>query len=195
MSASLPIQPTVTPATCVAGVLLLVSGTALMLLGNWRRWLQVYLSTFLLGNLCVTVLLVYVKNPPVGNAIQGAYLVAAVMSGQILGGGALLFQEVTEGLGCLLGGFCFSIWLLTLKSGGLVTSVGGKVLFIVAFALAAWSTSFTHYSRPFGIVGCTAFGGATAIVLGIDCFSKAGLKEFWIYVMGKWPLLDRKPRC
>ncbi|UKZ77756.1 hypothetical protein TrVFT333_005482 [Trichoderma virens FT-333] len=32
-----------------------------------------------------------------------------------------------------------------------------------------------------------SFGGATVIVLGIDCYSRAGLKEFWAYI---WNLND-----
>ncbi|KAI7234634.1 hypothetical protein KC330_g4707 [Hortaea werneckii] len=41
-------------------------------------------------------------NPPVSDAIQGAYMVAAVITGLIFGALALIFKEVTEGLGCLL---------------------------------------------------------------------------------------------
>jgi hypothetical protein len=32
---------------------------------------------------------------------------------------------------------------------------------------------------------CIPFSAATAIILGIDCFTRAGYKEFWIYVWGK----------
>jgi hypothetical protein len=37
------------------------------------------------------------------------------------------------------------------------------------------------------LIGSTAFSGATALTLGIDCFSRAGLKEFWFYL---WNLND-----
>jgi Domain of unknown function (DUF4203) len=121
-------------------------------------------------------------NPPVSNAIQGAYVVAIAMTGLILGGAAIVFTEMTEGLGCLFGGFCFSMWLLVLKPGGLLTTTSGKAIFIASFTLAAFSTSFTHYTRPYGLIVFVSFGGATAIVLGIDCFSRAGLKEFWAYL-------------
>lgn len=126
-------------------------------------------------------------NPPVSNAIQGAYLVAIVMTGLILGGAAIVFKEMTEGLGCLLGGFCFSMWLLVLKPGGLVTTTGGISGFIAAFTLASFATSFSHITRPYGLIVSISFAGATAVVLGIDCFSRAGLKEFWAYL---WQLND-----
>lgn len=32
------------------------------------------------------------------------------------------------------------------------------------------------------MVGSISFAGATATVLGIDCISNAGLKEFWVYI-------------
>lgn len=121
------------------------------------------------------------------NAIQGAYLVAVVMTGVLFGAGALIFKELTEGLGCLLGGFCLAMWFLVLKSGGTITGTGGKVIFIIVFAVVAWGLSFHRITRPYGLIGSTSFSGATAVVLGIDCFSQAGLKEFWVYI---WSLND-----
>ena len=126
-------------------------------------------------------------SPPVSNAIQGAYFVAIFVTGLIFAAGSLVFQEVTEGLGCILGGYCLAMWLLTLKAGGTIMSEGGKAIFIAIFAVVAWSMSFSHYTRPYGIIGSTSFSGATAIVLGIDCFSRAGYKEFWLYI---WNLND-----
>ncbi|KAG4424982.1 hypothetical protein IFR04_001953 [Cadophora malorum] len=178
----LPLTPEVTPAFGVAGVILILTGTVYTLIGMKNTFLHVYLSAAYLSSLAVTVLILYVMNPPVSNAIQGAYLVAIVMTGLILGGAAIVFTEMTEGLGSLLGGFSFSMWLLVLKPGGLLTSTSSKAIFIAAFTVAAFSTSFSHYTRPYGVIGGISFGGATAVVLGIDCFSRAGLKEFWAYL-------------
>ena len=121
-------------------------------------------------------------DPPVSNGLQGAYVVAITLTGLILGGAALLLMEMTEGLGCLLGGFCLAMWLLVLQPGGLLTSTAPIVIFIVCFTLAGWTTSFSRYTRPYGLICLTSFGGATVVVLGIDCFSKSGLKEFWAYI-------------
>jgi hypothetical protein len=132
------------------------------------------------------VLIVYVLNPPVSNAIQGGYLVAAFFTGAVFGGLALVFREITEGLGCLLGGFCTGMWLLTVKSGGLLTDNGAKAGFIIAFTVGFWCLSFSHYTRSYGLILCTSISGATALALGIDCYSRAGLKEFWLYIWGKF---------
>ncbi|KAI7159246.1 hypothetical protein KC349_g4285 [Hortaea werneckii] len=185
--AKLPLKPKITPAIGISGVFLLVSGVALCLIGIKHRWLYVFLSTGLLASLGVTILILYVMNPPVSDAIQGAYMVAAVITGLIFGALALIFKEVTEGLGCLLGGFCLAMWLLVLSPGGLVTSTNGLPIFIVAFCLAAFALSFSHYTRNYGLIFCTSFAGAQVAILGVDCFSRAGLKEFWIYI---WDLND-----
>lgn len=124
---------------------------------------------------------------PVSDAIQGAYVVGVVCSGLILGGAATVFKELTEGLGCLLGGFCFAMWLLTLHDGGLLPSTVGKVIFITAFTVVGFALYFSRYTRAYSLIVLMSFAGATVTVLGIDCFSRAGLKEFWVYI---WNLND-----
>ena len=165
----------------------MLTGLVYTLVGIKNKLLHISLSAAYLAALAVTVLIVYVMNPPISNAIQGAYVVAVTMTGIILGGAAIIFTEMTEGLGCLLGGFCFSMWLLVLQPGGLLTSTGGKAGFIAGFTVAGFATSFSHITRPYGLICFISFGGATAVVLGIDCFSRAGLKEFWAYI---WDLND-----
>jgi hypothetical protein len=123
-------------------------------------------------------------DPPVRLGIQGAFVVAAVLCGVTFGVLSMVFPEVTEGLGCLLGGFCMSMWLLVLRPGGLITSSGGRAIFIASFCVAVYALSFSRHTRPYGLIASTSFAGATAVVLGVDCFSRAGLKEFWLYIWG-----------
>src|SRR5690606_19935363 len=77
---------------------------------------------------------------------------------------------------------------LTLHPGGLVPSASGKVLFIAAFTLSAFGLYFSRWTRTYGLIGCISLSGSTAVVLGIDCFTRAGLKEFWAYI---WALNDK----
>lgn len=72
--------------------------------------LHIFLSTCFLSGLAVTVLIVYIMEPPVKDAIYVGYVMAAVLTGCVVGGIATLFPEVTENLGCLLGGFALSMW-------------------------------------------------------------------------------------
>ncbi|KAK1750729.1 hypothetical protein QBC47DRAFT_455132 [Echria macrotheca] len=183
----LPLEPVITPGWAVAGIILLLTGVVHALVGIKTKWLHAFFSTAFLTGLSTTVLIVYVMTLPVSNAIQGAYVVAVVCTGAVLGGMAVVFKEVTECLGCLLGGFCLSMWLLALQPGGLITGTGGKVGLIAAFTLAAFGLYFIKWTRTYGLIACISFSGATAAVLGIDCFSRAGLKEFWAYI---WHLND-----
>ena len=184
---SLPLPPRITPALSVAGVFLILTGVTLAIIGVKNRWVHVFLSTAYLASVATLVLILYVINPPVSNAVQGAYFVGVFMTGLIFGGGAMVFKDITEGLGCLLGGFALSMWFLTLRPGGLITSTTGKGIFIGVFCVVVWSLSFSHYTRPYGLMFSTSFAGATSLVLGIDCFSRSGLKEFWVYL---WALND-----
>ncbi|KAF3064771.1 hypothetical protein GL218_01674 [Daldinia childiae] len=183
----LPIQPRLTPGWGVSGAIMLITGIVYALVGIKNTRLHTFFSSAYLASLCVAVLIVYVMSPPISDAIQGAYVVAVVCAGLLLGGAATIFKELTEGLGCLLGGFCFSMWLLTLHEGGLLPATTGKVIFISAFTAAGFAFYFSHYTRPYAMIGLMSFAGATVTVLGIDCFSRAGLKEFWAYI---WNLND-----
>lgn len=124
-------------------------------------------------------------HAPVSNGIQAAYFVAACVTGLIAGALAVTFADITEGLGCFLGGFCLSMWFLILKPGGLIPATAGKVIFIACLTVGAFALYTSHHTRPYGIIGSTSVAGSTVIVLGVDCFSRAGLKEFWLYIWSK----------
>uniref|UniRef100_A0A9P3BVF0 TM7S3/TM198-like domain-containing protein n=1 Tax=Aspergillus viridinutans TaxID=75553 RepID=A0A9P3BVF0_ASPVI len=181
---ALPLEPQVTPAFGVGGFILIATGVILALIGIRNSWVQVFLSAAFLTSLGVTVLIVYVMNPPVRVAVQGAYLVAIFFTGLTFGALSIVFKELTEGLGCLLGGFCVSMWLLCLRPGGLLTDTNVKAGFIGAISVAFYALSFSHHTRPYGLIVSAAVSGGTAVALGIDCYSRAGLKEFWLYIWG-----------
>lgn len=181
----LPISPEITPALGIAGAILIVAGLVLGFVGIKHRPTQTFLSTSLLIALGIEVLIVYLMHPPVSDAIQGAFLIAGVVGGCALGGLALIFKEMSEGFGCLLGGFCLAMWLLVLAPGGLVANQVGRIILIGLFSAAGFCLYISRWTRIYGIIFCTSFAGAYAFILGIDCFSKAGLKEFWLFIWGK----------
>ncbi|EER36636.1 conserved hypothetical protein [Histoplasma capsulatum H143] len=67
--------------------------------------IQIFFSVGFSSALAVTILIIYLMNPPISDAVQGAFVVAATATGGVFGGISLAFQEVSEGFGCLLGGF------------------------------------------------------------------------------------------
>lgn len=160
-------------------------GLALCFVGIKHNGLQIFLSTALLLTLATEVLIIYVMNPPVSDAVQGGYLVAGVIPGLIGGGVAMVFKEMTEGAGCFLGGFTFAMWLLCLSPGGLIAAKVGRIVVILVFAVVAWGADWSRHTRSYGIIVCTSFAGATAFILGVDCISRVGLKEFWMYIWGE----------
>ncbi|EFX00178.1 hypothetical protein CMQ_7180 [Grosmannia clavigera kw1407] len=181
-SGQLPLKPEVTPGWGVAGAIMIITGVVYALIGIKKRSLHICLSTAYMTSLGTTVLIIYVMSPPFSHAVQGGFVAAAVCTGLILGGGAFLFKEITEGLGCMLGGFCFSMWLLCLHKGGLLPHSTGKIIFIVAFTIGFFAFYCSHWTRQYALIACISFSGATVTVLGIDAFSRAGLKEFWAYI-------------
>ncbi|KAF4338604.1 sulfite exporter family [Fusarium beomiforme] len=183
----LPLEPRLTPGWGVAGTTLLVTGPAYGLIGIKNRMIHTFFSTAFAASLGVAVLIVYVMKSEVSDALEGGYVVAAVISGCVLGGASMFFREITEGLGCALGGFCISMWLLCLVPGGLLGPVVAKAIFIACFTVGGFAFYFSHYTRDWALILMISFSGATVTVLGIDCFSRAGLKEFWAYV---WELND-----
>ncbi|CAF3444913.1 unnamed protein product [Fusarium graminearum] len=183
----LPIEPRLTPGWGVAGIIMLLTGVAYALVGIKNRMIHTFFSTAFAASLCVTVLIVYVMKSEVSDALQGGYVVAVVISGCILGAASMFFREITESLGCALGGFCISMWLLCLVPGGLLGPVVSKAIFISCFTVGGFAFYFSHYTRDWALILMISFSGATVTVLGIDSFSRAGLKEFWAYV---WELND-----
>ncbi|KAF7563815.1 hypothetical protein G7046_g287 [Stylonectria norvegica] len=178
----LPLAATITPGWGIAGVIMLLTGIAHTLIGIKNRATHTFFSTAYVAALGITVLIVYVMNVPVSNALQGGYVAAIIISGCGIGAASMFFRELTEGLGCALGGFCVSMWLLCLVPGGLLRAVASKAIFIACFTLGGFAFYFSHYTRDWALILMIAFSGATITVLGIDCFSRAGLKEFWAYV-------------
>ncbi|CCU81815.1 hypothetical protein BGHDH14_bgh02576 [Blumeria hordei DH14] len=176
-----PITPHITSAFTITGILLILSGTVYTFTGVKCKKLQISFSAAYLTSISVTVLILYFMNLPVSGAIEVAYVAAAVITGLIFGYISILFTEVTEGLGCLFGGFCISMWLLVLRRGGLLTGIN-MIILISFLTIGAFATSFFHHIKKHSLIIFTSFGGATSIILGIDCFSTAGLKEFWVFL-------------
>lgn len=163
-------------------MLLIVSGVGYLIIGIKNPWLQTFFSVNFLGNLATTVLILYVMAVPVSDGIQGAYLVGVTVTGVILGVGSTFFKEITEGLACILGGFSLSMWIVTLVPGGLIQQEAPKAAFISVLSGGSFGFFFSHHTRDLALIVLISFGGATAAVIGIDCFTRAGLKEFWAYI-------------
>lgn len=183
----LPLPPRITPGWGVSGVLMICTGIIYALVGIKAPRVHVFFSAAYLASLGTAVLILYVTEPPIPLGVQGGYVAAAAFTGILLGAVATFFKEVTEVFGCLLGGFCLSMWLLCLRPGGLLHQTATRIILISCSVLGIPALYFVRYIRSYVLIGSISFSGATVTVLGIDCFSRAGLKEFWAYL---WDLND-----
>ncbi len=52
----------------------MLSGTVYTLVGIKNKWLHIFLSAAYLASIAVTVLILYVMNPPVSDPIQGKFI-------------------------------------------------------------------------------------------------------------------------
>ncbi|KAJ2818918.1 hypothetical protein GGI24_004951, partial [Coemansia furcata] len=102
------------------------------------------------------------------------YLGIAAICG-LLGGALLLFlYKVGLALVGALGGFALASWILAMKSGGLIHSDVGRILFIVAFVIVGMAVVF-FIERP-AIIVASAIWGSYALFVGIDCFARTGFQ-------------------
>lgn len=89
------------------------------------------------------------------------------------------------------------MWLLTLTESGLIASALGRKCFIAFSTVAAFAVGYLgNVGRaPIGAsaqVVFPAFAGGTIVVLAIDCFTRTGYKEFWVYL---WSEIRTRPRA
>src|SRR5687767_13817156 len=121
---------------------MLCTGIAYSLIGIKNRWVHTFFSSAYLAALGITVLLLYIMKVPLSDALQGGYVAAIILPACLLGAASVFFKELTEGLGCALGGFCLSMWILCLVPGGLLRPVASKAIFIACFTLVGFAFYF-----------------------------------------------------
>lgn len=115
-------------------------------------------------------------HPP-SPTLRGLYLLACLISSFIGAGLGIFFFNFTKYAISAAGGFTFGWFLLALREGGLITSVVGRWALLGSLTVVAFIASLPKWSNDLMTLVSTAWIGATAFVLGVDCYSRAGLKE------------------
>lgn len=75
------------------------------------------------------------------------------------------------------GGFSLGWFIMALHKGGLVRGVGPRWAIIGGLTMAGLLASLVPRLHEFVLLLASAWVGATAFTLGIDCFTRVGLKE------------------
>ncbi|GAA5958115.1 hypothetical protein JCM3765_002819 [Sporobolomyces pararoseus] len=176
------------PTFGVLGGLLIVSGLAIGTVGTLHRRSGVFIAGTYAGSLVVGLLVVKFalvdKESPPKSVIRGVLLLAALVAGIVGGGFCYLFHKAGTLLQSSLAGFLLSSTLLCVRSDSLIRPIGLRYILLLGLTASFFVlSSIPRLSLPLVLVS-TSILGSIAVVVGIDCFTTAGLKEFYVYNFG-----------
>lgn len=115
-------------------------------------------------------------NPP-SQTLRGLYLLACIVATFIGAGIGVFLFNIAKYSVSAAGGFTFGWFLLEVQAGGLITSVLGRWGLLGGLTVASTLASIVPKMAELMILISTAWIGATAFILGVDCYTRAGLKE------------------
>lgn len=161
----------------------MITGALYLIFGMKRPWVHCSFSFAYLVAIAITALELLLVPTPISNGVQAGYIVGVIVGGAVAGGLAILRPKFFHFFGSVLGGFCFAMWLLTLKENALLGQNTLKnCIFLAVFSLVSLAFYFTTRTRHYLVMFSSSFAAATAFILGIDCLTCAGLKEFWAWI-------------
>ncbi|EGO05208.1 hypothetical protein SERLA73DRAFT_82731 [Serpula lacrymans var. lacrymans S7.3] len=194
------------PAFGVLGAILILTGLPSAFWGHKNRW-QVHLDTlihrldshfahrtsfFLIGFytlslVCFVLILKFgvlsAINPP-NNTLQGMFVLASVVAGIMGGGITIFFWKASKYFIGAWGGFAFGLWIQCFKDGGVIASIGLRWILYIACGVVGFVLCTIPKLHWHVLLVATAVVGSSAFILGIDCYTSAGLKEFYIWNLG-----------
>jgi uncharacterized membrane protein YbjE (DUF340 family) len=109
--------------------------------------------------------------------MRGLYLLACIISSFFGAAFGIFFFNFSKYWVSAAGGFTFGWFLLATRDGGLITSVIGRWGLLGSLTVVAFLAALVPLLHDHMVLASTAWIGATAVVLGIDCYTRAGLKE------------------
>ncbi|EPQ32324.1 uncharacterized protein PFL1_00520 [Pseudozyma flocculosa PF-1] len=187
-SQKLPLNTEIDPAFGVLGALLLITGLPMTFYGHRNRWSSYFIAGYYsLGLITICIILKAgvesAVNPPT-QAVRGLFLLATIIAGAVGGILCIVFWRSAALLASGLGGFMLGLFLQSVRSGGLIGSLGLRyVLYVPLFAIF-FALSCAERIHSLVLALSTAITGATAVTLAIDCYTRMGLKEFYIRNLG-----------
>lgn len=178
----------ITPAFGVLGAILIITGLPSAFWGHKNRWTSFFLIGFYTLSLVCFVLIVKFGilpaiNPP-NNTLQGMFVLASAVAGIMGGAFTIFFWKATKYFIGAWGGFAFGLWIQCFKNGGLITPVGMRWILYIACSVVAFVLCTIPKIHWHMLLVATAFVGSSAFILGVDCYTTAGLKEFYVWNLG-----------
>ena len=183
-SNDLPIQPQITTALSIAGLILIFSGLAYLLTGSRTKRLHI----FFLGE--VSDKSGRHSTHRIRRDSSGIKCHSSSVPGRRRNAQPHFGGDFTARHGHYRRPW-MSAWRLLRdyvafghETRALNDGSAAKAIFISFLTVAAYALFFSCWTREYALIALTSFSGATAVILGVDCFSGAGLKEFWLYIWG-----------
>ncbi|KAF9523604.1 hypothetical protein CPB83DRAFT_821301 [Crepidotus variabilis] len=178
----------VDPAFAVLGVILILTGLPSAFWGHKNRWTSFFLIGFYtLSLVCIVLILKFGVIPavhPPSQTVRGMFVLASTIAGFAGGAIAIFFWKAARyGIGAW-GGFALALWIQCFRNGGVIRPIGYRWILnigcgVIGFMLATIPKIHYHI-----VLISTAIVGASSFILGVDCFTTAGLKEFYIWNLG-----------
>ncbi|KAJ7932508.1 hypothetical protein B0H13DRAFT_1955734 [Mycena leptocephala] len=176
------------PAFGVLGAVLIITGVPSAFFGHKNRWTSFFLIGFYtLSLVCFVLILKFgiltAVNPP-SKVLRGMFVLASAVAGIAGGGISIFFWKASRYFIGGWGGFALALWVQCFHNGGLINTIGFRWIFyigcgVVGFVLCTIPKIHYHI-----LLISTAMVGSSAFMLGVDCFTTAGLKEFYIWNLG-----------
>ncbi|KAH0838222.1 hypothetical protein J3R83DRAFT_6477 [Lanmaoa asiatica] len=178
----------ITPAFGVLGAILILTGLPSAFWGHKNRWTSFFLIGFYTLSLVCFVLIVKfgilpAVNPP-SKTLQGMFVLASSVAGIMGGAFTIFFWKATKYFIGAWGGFAFGLWIQCFRNGGLIPSVGLRWILYIACGVVAFVLCTIPKLHWHMLLLATAFVGSSAFMLGVDCYTTAGLKEFYVWNLG-----------
>ncbi|KAG6334494.1 hypothetical protein ID866_4589, partial [Astraeus odoratus] len=178
----------ITPAFGVLGAILILTGLPSAFWGHKNRWTSFFLIGFYTLSLVCFVLIAKfgilpAVNPP-SNTLQGMFVLACAISGFMGGALSIFFWKATKYFIGAWGGLAFGLWVQCFKNGGVITPVGTRWILYISCGVAGFVLCTIPKIHWHILLLATAFVGSSAFILGVDCYTTAGLKEFYVWNLG-----------
>ncbi|TDL28718.1 hypothetical protein BD410DRAFT_760259 [Rickenella mellea] len=176
------------PAFGVLGAILILTGLPSAFWGHKNRWSSFFLIGFYtLALTCLALILKFgvlsAVNPP-NQTLRGLFVLACGVAGVAGGGVAIFFWQQAKYFIGAWGGFAIGLWVQCLRNGGLIRPIGLRWIMYIGLGVVGFVICTIPKLHYHVLLAATAVVGASAFILGVDCFTTAGLKEFYIWNLG-----------
>lgn len=170
------------------GAILILTGLPSAFWGHKNRWSSFFLIGFYTFALaCLALILKFgvleAVSPP-DDKLRGVFVLACTVAGFVGGGVAIFFWQQAKYFIGAWGGFALGLWIQCFRNGGVIRPIGIRWILYIGLAAVGFCLCTLPKLHYHVLLFSTAAVGATAFVLGIDCFSTANLKEFYVANLG-----------